>query len=51
MLLLFAVLGIVGVLIMSRSIALGLLVLLAAEGFFVVAYRRFRASASAAKAA
>lgn len=38
---LFAVLGVVGVLMLAFSIVLGLIVLVAAEAFFMIAYRRF----------
>ncbi|HUI00500.1 MAG TPA: hypothetical protein VLX56_02580 [Nitrososphaerales archaeon] len=49
MLLLFALFGVVGILTMHWSVPLGLVVLVAAEGFFFVAYRRFsRASRAAA---
>jgi hypothetical protein len=41
MLLLFAVLGVLGVLLLLVSILLGLAVLVAAEVFFFMAYRRF----------
>ncbi len=41
MLMIFGILGIVGVLTMALSVAVGLVVLVAAEGFFVIAYRRF----------
>lgn len=45
MLVIFAILGILGVLLLAVSILLGLIVLAAAEGFFVVAYRRFSRAA------
>jgi Flp pilus assembly protein TadB len=41
MLLLFAALGIVGVLLLLVSVLLGLAVLVVAEAFFFLAYRRF----------
>jgi hypothetical protein len=41
MLILFAALGIVGVFTLAFSVALGLVVLLAAEAFFMIAWRRF----------
>jgi hypothetical protein len=41
MLILFGVLGILGVLMLAVSVALGLIFLVVAEGFFLMAYRRF----------
>jgi hypothetical protein len=41
MLVLFAVLGIAGVLLLAVSVVLGLVVLVAAEIFFFRAYRKF----------
>jgi len=41
MLVIFAALAVVGVASLAVSVALGLVVLVAAEAFFVVAYRRF----------
>ena len=41
MLVLFAALAVIGVASLAVSVALGLVVLVAAEAFFVVAYRRF----------
>jgi hypothetical protein len=41
MLALFAVLGIVGVLLLAFSVILGLAVLVVAEAFFMMAYRNF----------
>lgn len=43
MLAIFAVLAIAGVLMLAVSVALGLVLLVVAEAFFVVAYRRFSA--------
>lgn len=45
MLIIFAALAIIGVLTLAFSVALGLVVLVVAEVFFVVAYRRFSKSA------
>ncbi|HEV2389297.1 MAG TPA: hypothetical protein VGS04_01095 [Nitrososphaerales archaeon] len=47
MLVLFAALAILGVVTLAFSVALGLVVLVVAEVFFVVAYRRFSKSAKA----
>lgn len=41
MLALFAVAAILGVLLLAFSVALGLIVLVVAEVFFAIAYRRF----------
>jgi hypothetical protein len=41
MLTFFAVLGVIGVLLLSLSVVIGLAFLVAAEAFFFVAYRRF----------
>jgi hypothetical protein len=41
MLILFAVLGVVGVFLLAVSVVLGLVVLVVAEAFFVMAYRTF----------
>ncbi len=41
MLAIFAVLAILGVITLSLNVALGLVVLVVAEVFFVIAYRRF----------
>ena len=41
MLVLFAVLGVVGVFLLAVSVVLGLIVLVVAEAFFVMAYRTF----------
>ena len=41
MLVLFGILGIIGVLTLVVSVVLGLAILIVAEGFFAVAYRRF----------
>lgn len=40
-LLLFAILGMVGVVLLAFYVPLGLVVLIAAQVFFVMAYRRF----------
>jgi uncharacterized membrane protein len=47
-LLLFAILGIVGVVLLAFYFPLGLVVLIAAEVFFVMAYRRFARRSQAA---
>jgi len=44
MLMIFAALAVIGVLTLAFSRALGLIVLIVAEVFFVVAYRRFSKS-------
>jgi hypothetical protein len=41
MLVIFAALALMGVLTLAFSVVLGLVVLVVAEAFFVVAYRRF----------
>jgi len=41
MLILFAVLGVVGVFLLAVSVLLGIIVLVVAEAFFVMAYRSF----------
>jgi hypothetical protein len=41
MLMIFAALAVIGVVALAFSVALGLIFLVVAEGFFVVAYRRF----------
>ncbi len=41
MLMLFAVLGVIGVLLLAVSVVLGLIVLVAAEAFFLMAFRSF----------
>jgi 4-hydroxybenzoate polyprenyltransferase len=41
MLILFAVLGVVGVFLLAVSVLLGIIVLVVAEVFFVMAYRSF----------
>jgi membrane protein implicated in regulation of membrane protease activity len=44
MLLYFAVIAVAGVLSLSLNVALGLILLVVAEVFFVIAYRRFSRS-------
>jgi hypothetical protein len=44
MLMIFAALAVIGIVTLAFSRALGLVVLVVAEGFFVVAYRRFSKS-------
>ncbi|MGH9920885.1 MAG: hypothetical protein ACRD6W_18710 [Nitrososphaerales archaeon] len=41
MLIIFAALAVIGIVTLAFSRALGLVLLIVAEGFFVVAYRRF----------
>ena len=41
MLILFAVLGVIGVFLLAVSVVIGLIVLVAAQGFFLMAYRSF----------
>jgi uncharacterized membrane protein len=45
-LMLFGVLGIIGVLLIAVSVVLGLVVLVAAEAVFLIAYRSFSKSPS-----
>jgi len=41
MLVLFGILAIIGVLALAKNVVIGLALLVVAEGFFAVAYRRF----------
>ncbi len=49
MLLVFAILGVLGVFALAISVIVGLIVLVAAEAFFFVAYRRFVRSSRSAR--
>jgi len=49
MLVLFAVVAIIGVFMLAFSVVLGIILLLVAEAFFAVAYRRFSKSTKSAK--
>ena len=49
MLFLFAVIAVLGVFTMAFSIVLGIVLLLVAEAFFAIAYRRFSGSSKSAK--
>jgi hypothetical protein len=49
MLILFGVLGVTGVFLLAVSVVIGLIVLVAAEAFFVMAYRTFARRSSSAR--
>jgi hypothetical protein len=48
-LILFGVLGVTGVFLLAVSVVIGLIVLVAAEAFFVMAYRTFARRSSSAR--
>ena len=49
MLILFGVLGVIGVFLLAVSVVIGLIVLVAAEAFFLMAYRAFGRRSSPAR--
>jgi hypothetical protein len=49
MLILFGVLGVTGVFLLAVSVVIGLIVLVAAEAFFLMAYRTFARPSSSAR--